>query len=167
MYKSDIVAVESPENLYSNFKCLEESNEQSSSEEPRLPESCESNFKYFDLCPGHKVNRSCKFSRVEQLIVFITGMKGVKNYLSVEQRCLFVTRRIMSPPKCNRGGIYASPLVQRGRYIVFLVANLFSVSLGVSYIIRKVFESTFRNRFRLSVCLYHDLQTKSWTLFLF
>ena len=31
-----------------------------------------------------------------------------------------------------------------------------------SHLVRKVFESTFRNRF----CLYHDLQTNSWTLFL-
>ena len=33
--------------------------------------------------------------------------------------------------------------------------------VGVSYIIWKVFESTFRNRFRLSVRLYHDLQKKA------
>ena len=36
----------------------------------------------------------------------------------------------------------------------------------MSYIIRKVFESTFQNRFRLSLRLYHDLQTNSDTLFL-
>ena len=40
-------------------------------------------------------------------------------------------------------------------YIVFIVADLFSALVGVStvsYIIQKVFQSTFRNRFRLSVC---------------
>ena len=44
------------------------------------------------------------------------------------------------------------PLVQWQRYIVFLVAKEISALVGVSYIIKKVFESTFRNRFRLS-CL--------------
>ena len=46
--------------------------------------------------------------------------------------------------------------------------------VGVSYIIWKIFESTFRNQFGLfvclsgclSVCLYHDLQTNSCTSFL-
>ena len=37
----------------------------------------------------------------------------------------------------------------------------------MSYIIWKVFESTFWNWFCPSVCTYHDLQTNSGTLFLF
>ena len=38
---------------------------------------------------------------------------------------------------------YASSLVWRGRYIVFLVSNTFSSLVGVSYIIQKVFESKY------------------------
>ena len=43
-------------------------------------------------------------------------------------------------------------IVWQGRYIVFLIDNLFSAFIGVSYIIWKVFESTFRDRFCLCVC---------------
>ena len=50
--------------------------------------------------------------------------------------------------------------------IVVLVSNLFPALVDVSYIIRKVFESTFRNWFCLSVCSYYEIQMDNWTLFL-
>ena len=56
-----------------------------------------------------------------------------------------------------------------GEVYSFLVINWFSALIGLSYIILKVFESTFRKRFRPSVspvCLYHDFQTNSGTSFL-
>ena len=50
------------------------------------------------------------------------------------------------------------PHLEQESYIVSLVANQFSGLIGLSYdsyIIRKVFESALRNRFSLSLSLYH------------
>ena len=54
-----------------------------------------------------------------------------------------ITKEIITPP----------PSVTAEVYIIFLVINLFSALLDMSYIIQKVFEGTFRNPLRISVCI--------------
>ena len=60
--------------------------------------------------------------------------------------------------------IYASPLVYRERYTVFLVANLFPALVGVIYTYHS--KGIYIPKFIPSFCSYYNLQTNSGTLFL-